>query len=146
MRSWSLSTPLHGDPQAAWGALVELERWSEWNRLIPRAQGQVAVGQVLAFGIRRVDGSLRDHRPTVQILDRPHHMMLAADFGHRGLLRLEHHLVLERRELVQRWDVTGALTPVLWASLTETFARFQELGEDLQRELTRRQGPAGAPG
>lgn len=146
MRSWSLSTPLDAPAERAWALLTELDAWPEWNRLIPVAHGTVALGQVLEFGIRRVDGSLRDHRPTVHLLDRPHHMMLAADFGHRGLLRLEHHLMVQDGALVQRWDASGVLVPVLWSSLTETFARFEELGVDVQVELARRQAGPGSAG
>lgn len=143
MRSWSLNTPLNAPAERAWQLLVDLDQWHTWNGLIPHAAGSVALGQELEFGIRRVDGSLREHRPTVQILDRPDHMMLAADFGHRAVLRMEHHLVLHPDRLEQRWDVFGVAGPVLWTSLTETFARFQRLGDDLQAELTRQRADGG---
>jgi len=136
MRDYELSTPILASAAVVWTALVELEHWGEWNKLVPVASGEVRTGEVLAFKIRRVDGTFRDHRPTVDAIEPGRVIVLSAAFGHRHAVKLVHTFTIDQLgdghcRLHQRWDASGVLVPLLWRSLTQTMARFSELGEDL---------------
>lgn len=138
-RHFELSTDLDASVDAAWAALIAIDRWHEWNRLMPAAAGRPEPGQRLALKLRREDGRLRDHRPVVVAVEPPEKVVLAANFGHRWLLRLVHSVIVEERpggaRIRHRWDVSGLLTAPLWASLTQTFRRFDGMSEDLRQHL-----------
>lgn len=112
--------------------LVDLAHWPRWNRLVPHGEGALREGETLSFRIR---GVRRPHRPVVVRVAEPEEIVLAATFGHRWLLRMEHRFAFveagEGCRLDQRWEVTGVLAPLLWWRLVPALARFAELGEDL---------------
>ncbi len=83
MRSYELSTPMPAPAADVWAVLVDLAHWGQWNKLVPLASGDVRPGQNLAFKIRRVDGTYRDHRPTVDAIEPGRVIVLSATFGHR---------------------------------------------------------------
>jgi uncharacterized protein YndB with AHSA1/START domain len=143
MRSFELTTAVGAPPELAFDTLLDLETWSAWNRLVPSAAGRVAVGERLAFEIRRDEGGFRRHRPTVLSVHRPDEVVLAADFLARWLLRMEHsfRFVADGAgcRLVQRWKCSGLLVAALWPDLVATMERFAELGRDLDAEARRRQ-------
>lgn len=136
MRSYELSTPMSAPAANVWATLVDLAHWGEWNRLVPVASGEVRPGQVLAFKIRRADGTYRDHTPTVDAIEPGRMIVLSATFGHRIAVKLVHSFTIDQIQegscrLLQRWDASGVLVPTLWSNLTEAMGRFAELGEDL---------------
>ena len=142
MRSYELSTPMPAPAAEVWAALVDLVHWGQWNKLVPVASGDVRPGQILAFKIRRVDGTYRDHTPTVDAIEPGRVIVLSATFGHRFAVKLVHTFTIGQVQerscrLDQRWDASGVLVPTLWSSLTQTMGRFAELGEDLATRVSR---------
>ena len=140
MRSYELSTLMPAPAADVWAVLVDLAHWGQWNKLVPLASGDVRPGQILAFKIRRVDGTYRDHRPTVDAIESGRVIVLSATFGHRFALKLVHTFTIDQVQegscrLHQRWDASGVLVPSLWLSLTQTMGRFAELGEDLAAKV-----------
>ncbi len=149
MRAFELSTKIDAAPAHVWQALVAIDAWPSWNRLVPYGEGVVRPGERLLFRIRRVDGSFRVHRPHVVATNAPQELVLAASFGHRWLVHMEHAFAIEARGvggsvLRQRWTVTGLLVPLLWPMLVRAMARFAELGDDLATRLSPT-GTASAP-
>jgi hypothetical protein len=142
MRSYELSTPMPAPAADVWATLVDLARWGQWNKLVPVASGDVRPGQILAFKIRRVDGTYRDHTPTVDAIEPGRVIVLSATFGHRFAVKLVHTFTICQVQegscrLHQRWDASGVLVPTLWSSMTQTMGRFAELGEDLAARVKR---------
>jgi hypothetical protein len=140
MRSYELSTPMPAPAADVWATLVDVAHWGQWNKLVPVVSGDVRPGQVLAFKIRRVDGTYRDHTPTVDAIEPGRMIVLSATFGHRVALKLVHTFTIDQVQegscrLHQRWDASGVLVPSLWSSLTQTMGRFAELGEDLAERV-----------
>lgn len=140
MRSYELSTPMPAPAADVWATLVDVANWQQWNKLVPVASGDVRSGEILAFKIRRVDGTYRDHRPTVDAIEPGRVIVLSATFGHRFALKLVHTFTIDQVQegscrLHQRWDASGVLVPSIWSSLTQTMGRFAELGEDLAARL-----------
>lgn len=136
MRSYELSTPMPAPANEVWATLMDLARWGQWNNLVPVASGDVRPGQILAFKIRRIDGTVRDHTPTVDAIEPGRMIVLSATFGHRFVVRLVHTFTIDQVQdgscrLHQRWEASGVVVPILWSSITQTMGRFAELGEDL---------------
>jgi hypothetical protein len=142
MRSYELSTPMSAPPADVWTTLVDLAHWGEWNKLVPVASGDIRTGEILAFKIRRLDGTYRDHRPTVDAIEPGRVIVLSATFGHRFAVKLVHSFTIDQVQegscrLHQRWDASGVLVPILWSDLTQTMRRFSQLGEDLAARVKR---------
>ncbi len=142
MRAFELSTEIDAAPAEVWRVLVAMDAWPSWNRLVPYGEGDARPGGRLLFHIRRADGSRYVHRPRVVSITSPRELVLAASFGHRWLVHMEHTFLIEARGVGgslfrQRWTVTGLLVPLLWSILVRALARFAELGDDLATRLSR---------
>ncbi len=136
MRTFDLTTEIPSSRDRAWQRLVRLEDWPRWNTILPWGVGEVRPGAVLDLRMLGRDGRLGPHRPTVVSVRPPEEVVLAAAFGHRGLLRMVHSLALDdlgpsHSRLRQRWTVTGLLVPWMWPSLARAMTRFEMLGSDL---------------
>lgn len=154
MRHFELSTPIAATPEQVWAALLDLEAWPRWNRLVPEGRATtargVAVGERLSFQIRvsprdaerRV---LRPHRPVVRVVNPPRELVLEATVLGRWFLSMVHHFHVvptqDGCELRQSWDTSGLLATLIWPRLQRAQADFSELGEDLGRYLARSVSP-----
>ena len=138
IREFTLTTPIRASRDQVWSALVSVEDWPKWNRLVPVGHGDLRTGEVLSFQIRRLNGSFYNHRPVVLALEPPCRLALEASFGHRSLVHLVHIFAIEEGDaetcrLVQTWEASGLLVPMLWRTLQGGMERFTELGDDLAR-------------
>ncbi len=148
MREFELTTVIEAPPGATWEALVRLDEWPRWNRLIPSGRGELRVGAVLDLRMRSDRGALRPHRPTVVSVRAPESLELAASFGHRKLLHMVHGFAITdlgdgRSLLRQTWKTTGLLADPLWPMLVKVMERFSEMGEDLSAWLSRKSSSRG---
>ena len=81
MRQFELQTSIRGSAQETWRTLVALEDWPAWNRLIPRARGELRAGAVLELEIQERLGRRRGFRPRVVSFTAPVELVLEAFDG-----------------------------------------------------------------
>lgn len=122
---------------------------------MPEGRGEVRVGAVLDLQLRLSSGRRGPHRPVVVGLIPSEEIVLAATFGHRWLVHMVHEFQFEATEtapgtrrsspgcrMLQRWNVSGLLVPLLWPTIVAALSRFTELGDDLAGQL--RTNPTGS--
>ena len=140
-REFEFSTPIDGTPDVTWAVLTDFDAYSQWNHLVPFADGVTVPGTRVLFRIRGPGRRLRPFRPTVVSVDPFRELAFEASLGHHLLVHMVHYFTLvgggtSGLSLRQRWVATGLLVPVLWPLLRLAMARFREFGADLNARVS----------
>ncbi len=140
-REFELSTPIDGTPDQAWAVLTDFDAYSEWNHLVPFAQGATVPGAPVLMHVRGPGRRPRPFSLTIVSVDPPSELVFQASVGHRSLIHMVHYFTIlgsaaSGVSLRQRWVATGVLVPVLWPFLRFAMARFREFGTDLSARVS----------
>lgn len=153
MLEFELATEISATTDSVWHALSSLSEWATWNRLVPRASGQLVGGSTLHFEVRDVNGELVQLDPLVVSVVPPRELTLEAYVGSRRLLRLTHTFSIESTDrsesvLRQRWVLAEPLDQSAWTVVCDRLARWTALGDDLAGYLGKKGRPPShvAPG
>ncbi|MBY0401311.1 SRPBCC family protein, partial [Myxococcota bacterium] len=63
MKTLKTEITIAASPQTVWSILDDLERYGEWNRLLPRMAGRTTVGELLDAAIAYTGQAAIDFRP-----------------------------------------------------------------------------------
>ena len=135
MRRIELITALPGSAAAAWATLIDVDSWPQWGRLVTSAVGEFEPGARWTMQLVG-DGPARVMRPYFVSMAAPE----SVAFETRLIgVHIVHTFVIRETEgaseLLQTFDITGALVPLLWRVIRSGVVQFDALGEDLARRL-----------
>lgn len=136
MRGLELSTPLPASAEAAWQALVRLDGWPAWGRLVVSAEGVFEPGSRWTMQLH-AGGSRRTMRPYFVAMTEGERLLFETRLPG---VTMQHAFEVapegaERSVLHQRFEARGPLMPLLWRWLQPGMLQFDQLGEDLARHL-----------
>lgn len=80
-------------PEEVWAVLTDAERYTEWNPVFVRVDGQYAEGAEMAYGMRDAKGNTLDVTARVVKFDVARELNQFG--GMRGILTFDHHWTLE---------------------------------------------------
>ena len=140
MRTFEISTPIRYPVGLVWPILLHIERWHEWNSVVPSAAGIVEPGKRLYLQMKGPRGQLMPFRPVVTTVKPYAELAFAAVVLHWALLYMHHRFLLKatsptETELVQRWECSGLLVSLMWERVTAGMRPFAALGPDLERAI-----------
>jgi len=131
----SASISIEAPPLEVWAALVDLDRYQEWNPLFREASGRVAVGNRITLKSFPPGGRPMTVRPKIVAAEPGVELRWAA--GLPGLIGGEHTFVLSPAgggtRLVQSESFRGLLVPFSTKAFARAEAGFQALNEALKR-------------
>lgn len=139
MRTVSTTIDINAPTGAVWEALVDLDRYAEWNPFVVEATGVVQVGARLKVRIQPVGGRAMTFRPTVTSAEPGRRFAWLGRLGNvPGLFDGAHRFELEATRtgtrLVHAEDFRGVLVPLLARSLDAgTRAGFEAMNAALAR-------------
>ena len=144
MRTHEISVEIAAPAQTVWDLLIDLPRYPAWNPTIPAAAGQIALGETLTLRLDFPDRQQLFEPRVVEI--RPGRLLLLAKaLLHRRILYATHAFLIEslaadRSRLVQRWELSGLLSRVVWPKFRAGLPAFEKMNESVKREAERSHG------
>ena len=127
--------------QEAWDALVDLEGWPQWGRLVVAAAGEFVPGHRWTMQLRGSSGP-STMRPYFVSMVPLRQVLFETRLGAGWAVTMRHSFELEaagaeRCVLHQRFEATGLLVAPLWRPLRRGMLQFDRLGADLAAHLSR---------
>ena len=144
MRTHEISVEIAAPAQTVWDLLIDLPRYPAWNPTIPAAAGQIALGETLTLRLDFPDRQQLFEPRVVEI--RPGRLLLLAKaLLHHSILYATHAFLIEslaadRSRLVQRWELSGLLSRVVWPKFRAGLPAFEKMNESAKREAERSHG------
>lgn len=136
MRTIETSVMISSPPERVWRILSDLPRYQEWNPFIRRAEGRLAVGEVLKVFIQPPGDKGMTHQPTVIVAEPDRRLQWLGRLAVPGLFSARHEFVLEPADggtlLRHREVFTGILVPLLARTLDRTETGFDQLNRALK--------------
>lgn len=132
---------IEAPPSAVWEVLVDLKGYSDWNPLIPSAEGRVAVGERLINRLTPPGGKAMTFKPTITVVDVERTFEWLGRLFVPGLFDGRHRFELHRTEdggtrLVHSEAFSGLLVRPLRSSLdTNTCRGFEAMNAGLKHRV-----------
>lgn len=137
-----ISTEIELDAPAAavWDALLDFEKYPEWNPFIARVEGRATPDAELVVTLTTGDGGETTIRPRVSRVDSERELAWKSHLWFRGVLDGEHVFRLialdERRtRLVNSEKFSGVLLSYMGRRLTQYARGFVGMNEALKRRV-----------
>lgn len=113
--------------ERAWEMLTDLASYHEWNPMIRRASGDLAVGSRLALHFEPKGQRGRDFRPKLLVVQPNRELRWLGNPGFPGVFESEHYFILEpagdgKTRLVHGMDCHGLAVPLM-GKMTEKSTR-----------------------
>ncbi|MDO6693905.1 SRPBCC domain-containing protein [Aliiglaciecola sp. 3_MG-2023] len=117
--------------------ITDLQKYSEWNPFIKKAQGRTEVGEKLEVLIAPPDGKGMIFKPTVKSIIVNKEFSWLGRFLFSGIFDGEHIFIIEPKDdgclLIQKENFSGLLAPLLWKGLdNDTRAGFKLMNKSLK--------------
>jgi hypothetical protein len=125
---------INAPPDAVWGTLSDLDRFSTWNPFITSAAGTLLVGERLKLTIHPPGGRPKKFRPWVTAVEEHHYLEWIGHLGLPGIFDGRHSFELtpiaDGRTLLQQSETfTGVLTPFAGSILARSRSGFDSMNE-----------------
>ncbi len=145
MRHLEVSAVLPASAQVAWAALIDVEQWPNWGRLVVSAEGEFTPGHRWTMDVRG-DAVSRIMRPYFLSMIPGRQLVFETRLGASWLVNMRHWFDLteegpDRSLLTQRWEVTGLFVRPLWSQIEPGILQFDQLGTDLADHLRKAPSP-----
>ena len=131
---------IHASPEAVWKVLTDLEAYAEWNPLLYRGEGQVALGQIVKVSARTATKDM-DFTCTIVRVEPYREFSWTFHVIHPILFKGEHAFRIEpagenRVRFIDRETFAGLLLPWQAKDLeTNGQAAMVEMGEALKQRV-----------
>jgi hypothetical protein len=128
---------ISASPEKVWAILTDLQKYSEWNPFIKKAQGRTEIGEKLEVSIAPPDGKEMIFKPTVKSIIVNKEFSWLGRFLFPGIFDGEHIFIIEPKDdgclLIQKENFSGLLVPLLWNGLDkDTRAGFELMNKSLK--------------
>ena len=129
-------------PQTVWSILDDLDRYGEWNALVPRIAGRTTVGRILDAAIAYTGQSAIDFRPKILRIVGARELRWVSEIPGDPPSRAEHYFILtptaeggtgfENTEIFERAPVLAKLRSEVEKVIKspEVVSRLHELGSE----------------
>jgi len=130
-------------PTEVWAALIDLDRYTEWNPFITEAAGEVKVGERLTNRMQQPDQRAMTFRPEVTVVEPNETFEWLGHLGVSGVFDGRHRFALTeltdgRTRLVQSEQFSGLLVRLMRKRLDGgTVAGFEAMNEALAAHVTK---------
>jgi len=112
---------ISASPEKVWSILIDLEKYSEWNPFIKKAQGKTKMGERLEICISPPNGKEMVFKPTVISIIENEKFSWLGRLLLPGIFDGEHIFIIESKKtgclLIQKEMFSGLLVPLLWRDL-----------------------------
>ena len=128
---------ISASPDKVWTILTDLQKYSEQNPFIRKAQGQTEIGEKLEVSISPPNGKEMVFKPTVKSIVANKEFSWLGRFLFPGIFDGEHIFIIKPTEsgclLIQKEKFSGLLVPLLWSGLDkDTRAGFELMNKALK--------------
>ncbi|MFL7894241.1 MAG: SRPBCC family protein [Anaerolineales bacterium] len=140
MKENSNEIEIRATPEKIWAVLTDLEKYSEWNPLLYRAQGRIALGEKVNISAK-TDSSDRDFQCSVVKVEPNREFRWKFHVINPILFRGEHVFMIEpiddhRVRFIDREAFSGLLVPLQAKDLeTNAKAGMVAMGEALKKRV-----------
>lgn len=139
MRHFEIQIDIAAPKTDVWEALVDFEKFDSWNPTITKVEGDLVVGNTIAFKFRKADRLIGANVEKVE-----HGQMFAfsRSLVHPYLIHMVHDFELHDwgdggTRFIQRWHASGLLIPLIWSKLTSGMAKFNRFNQSLKNHVER---------
>lgn len=107
-------------PEIVWRALVDFERYAEWNRFTPRVETDLAIGSPITLHVEMPGKSRMVRTEWINLVEPGETLCWGMHMGHPGLLCANRWQVLRpldngHTEYLTEDKMSGLLTPLVMA-------------------------------
>ena len=137
MKEFEIEIEINATPKKAWDVFVDLDNYGKWNPVIPSGKGKLEVNNTLELIWERATKTVV-FRPKIVAIEPHQRFTFSTTILHTQLAHLMHHFEFEAIDndagtrLVQRWECTGLMIPLLWGVLLPGFKEFENMSIGLK--------------
>lgn len=141
-KTYSISKVINTNSETLFNIVSEFESYSNWNTIIPNANGKLREGTELQL-VMKMNGKNRPFNPTVISLERNKRFLLSKVFLSKRIGELTHQFEFKelennQTEFVQTWTGKGILVKMMWSKIQNGFSDFEIFNNDLTEYIEKR--------
>ncbi len=141
MKTLQTAITIDAEPAAVWAALVDFQRFPDWNPFIREIQGKPQVGKRLEVKLQPPGKKAMRFQPEVLAYTPEKEFRWRGSLGVQGLFDGEHYFLLEALEtqktcLTHGEQFSGLLVNLLWGQLKNpTQQGFEAMNSALKQRV-----------